>query len=282
MYLHREQPPPQPKQETKWEKFAKERGIDLNKEKRSRKVWDETTQSWMYRTGYQKANNSNKEWPIMEVGGNDDPFEDPWERIRDAKRAKLDKNTENRMRNQERAGLLNKGTTTRTIKAQKAVRKAGREGGNEDKKIPAGVPVDLRPNKISTNVSAKKRGMELTKLALTATQRSTASLGKFDKMREGEPERKKAIEGLKKRKFVSATDKKVVQSEADKSLKLLGNVLNGGGRQKENAIRRGEYAKGETAHDYDYNDGLGASSFKKKKGRAGMGKMRKITKKRSK
>eukprot|EP00560_Eucampia_antarctica_P000535 CAMPEP_0197834624 /NCGR_PEP_ID=MMETSP1437-20131217/23118_1 /TAXON_ID=49252 ORGANISM="Eucampia antarctica, Strain CCMP1452" /NCGR_SAMPLE_ID=MMETSP1437 /ASSEMBLY_ACC=CAM_ASM_001096 /LENGTH=480 /DNA_ID=CAMNT_0043439459 /DNA_START=75 /DNA_END=1517 /DNA_ORIENTATION=+ len=280
--IPRELPPPVPKQETKWEKFAKEKRIPLNQEKRSRKVWDESTQSWMYRTGFEKANNSNKEWPIMEVGGNDDPFEDPWERVRDAKRTKVDKNTENRMRNQEKAGFLTKGTTTRTMKAQKEVRKLGREGGNKDKKIPAGVPVDLRSNKVSGNVQSKNRGMELTKLALTATQRSTASLGKFDKMREGEPQRKKAMAGLERRKFVSATDNKVVQSEANKSMKVLGNVLKGGGKQKENAIRRGEFAQGETAYDYDYNDGLGASSFKKKKGRAGMGKMKKITKKRAK
>lgn len=277
-----EQPPPAPKLETKWEKFAKERGIALNQEKRSRKVWDEVTQSWKHRTGYDKANNSSKEWPIMEVRRNDDPYQDPWERLRDEKRAKVDKNVENRMRNQEKAGFLAKGTTTRTMKAQKSLRKLGREGGDKDKQIPAGVPIDLRPTKTSANVNSKNRGMELTKLALTATQRSTASLGKFDQMREGEPERKKAMSGLKKRKFVSATDRQVVQSEAKKSMKVLDNVLKGGGKQRENAIRRGEFAKGETAHDYDYNDGLGASSFRKKKGRAGMGKMRKITKKRAK
>jgi len=279
--LPRALPPPAKKIDTKWEKFAKERGIALNQEKRSRKVWDETTQSWMHRTGKDKANNAS-EWPIMEVRRNDDPFQDPWERLRDEKRAKVDGNVESRMRNQEKAGFLDKGTTTRTMKAQKQTRKLGREGGNKDKPTPAGVPVDLRPAKGSGNVNNTKRGMELTKLALTATQRSTASLGKFDQMRAGEPERKKAMAGLKKRKFMSATDKHVVQSEAKKSMKVLDNVLKGGGKQKQNAIRRGEFARGETAHDYDYNDGLGASSFKKKKGRAGMGKMKKITKKRAK
>ena len=53
-----------------------------------RKVWDEATQSWMFRTGKDKANDDSKEWPIMEVKRNKDPYEDPWEKARDAKRAK--------------------------------------------------------------------------------------------------------------------------------------------------------------------------------------------------
>ena len=57
-------------------------------------------------------------------------------------------------------------------------------------------------------------------------------------------------------------------------------MITGGGRAKERAIRRGEHARGETGHDYDYNDG-GYAGYKKKKGRAGIGKMKKVTKKMS-
>src|SRR5688572_13891496 len=107
------QPPPPPKQETKWEKFAKAKGLPLNKEKRSRKVWDETTGTWLYRHGFEKANTatsiSSKEWPIMEVGANDDPFEDPWEKLRDAKRTRVETNISRRMKNEERAGTIPKG-----------------------------------------------------------------------------------------------------------------------------------------------------------------------------
>jgi regulator of ribosome biosynthesis len=208
----------------------------------------------------------------MEVKGNEDPYDDPWERARDAKKDRLQKNTLNRMRNAERSGLVDKGTATKTMKAQKKARETGREGGKQDTftHTPAGVPIDM---------ANKQRGMALTKAALTATQRSTASMGKFDQMREGEPERKKAMAGLKKRKFESGTSKNVVKSEAKKSMKVLQNVLAGGGKAKEQAIRRGDFSKGETAYDYDFNDGLGASKYKKKKGRAGIGKMKKITKK---
>lgn len=275
-YTKLQQPPPEPKGETKWEKFAKERGI-APKEKRSRKVYDELTDSWKYLTGKDKANAKDKEWPIMEVKRGDDPHADPWEKVRDEKRGRLEKNMENRMRNQERAGFLPKGTTTRFLKDKRLAVQKGKEGHAAGNTIPSGVPVDLRPGKLSGPVNTMKRGEQLTKLALVATQRSTASLGKFDQMREGEPEKKNPV---RKRKFEAVTDKKLIQSESERGMKVLERLMNGG-KQKDRDIRKGKYARGETAYDYEYDDGLGPSSFKKKKGRAGAGKMKKITKKRA-
>jgi regulator of ribosome biosynthesis len=234
----------------------------------------------MYRHGYEKANKKDMEWPIMEVGAKDDPFEDPWEKLRDAKKARVDKNIASRMKNEERAGNLAKGETNRVIKGKEKAYKAGKEGGRMDN-LPAGVPVDLKDGNSAAD-STKLRGKSSTISALTAVQRSTASLGKFDKMREGEPERKKTLTKMKKRKYESATDKKVISTEGEKSMKILKAVIDGGGAAKEKAIRKGQLARGETAYDYDYDDGLGASSFRKKKGRAGAGKMKKMTKKRVK
>ena len=237
-------------------------------------MWDEQTGEWGYRTGYQKASSENdpESWPIMEVKRNDDPFDDPWQKARDAKKDRVDKNTMNKMKNAEKGGLLDRGTTRRVMKAKSDLREKGREGGQKDVQNftnqPAGLPKDL--------VDGNQRGKASTKLALLATQRSTASMGKFDKMREGEPERRKSMEGLKKRKFQSATAVNVVKQEAKKSLKIMENVMSGGGKMKEKAIRRGQFAKGETGHDFEFNDGLGASTYRKKKGRAGIGKMRKI------
>merc|ERR1712194_1006244 len=137
-----------------------------------------------------------------------------------------------------------------------------------------------------------KRGKPSTQMALRATQVSTASLGKFDQQREGEPEKKplsKAIHGNKKRRQEQSGEgggsakKKPSQSEAQKSTDILQRVISGSSsKEKERDVKRGKYAKGETAYDYEFDDGLGSGSFKKKKGRAGMGKMRKITKKRIK
>lgn len=282
--LPRAMPPPPPKQETKWEKFAKAKGIPLNKEKRSRKVWDEATGSWMYRHGYEKANKKENEWPIMEVGANDNPFDDPWEKQRSEKRARVDQNIERRMKNEERAGNMPKGATNRTVKARQKAYEVGKEAGRKDSRsLPVGLPLDLQnstdPRKAADN---KLRGKKSTLDALSTVQKSTASLGKFDRMREGEPERKKALSSKKKRKFENPTDKKVIMSEGQSSMKILNAVMNGGGVTKAKAIRKGQYAKGETAYDYEFDDGLGASSFKKKKGRAGAGKMKKMTKKRAK
>jgi regulator of ribosome biosynthesis len=248
-------------------------------------VWDEATNTWMFRHGYNKANDSAKEWPIMEIKEGQDPFDDPWQAQREAKKAKVDKNVENRLKNQERAGALPKGTAGKVLKGRAKVRQAGSEGGNRDRDgLPAGLPVDLQRTKLSEDVAAKPalRGKKSTVDALLAVQRSTASLGKFDKMREGEPERKKSLAAAKKRKYESATDKKVLSTEAERGMKVLKAVVDGGGAAKERAIKKGKFAKGETAYDYDYNDGLGDSSFRKKKGRAGAGKMKKMTKKRVK
>lgn len=266
----------------------------MNKNKRSQKVWDEATGTWMFRHGYNKANDEGrKEWPIMEVKGGDDPYADPWEKAREAKRARVEKNTEQRMRNQERAGNLARGTTARLLKSREKIREAGRKGGNMDrdevtsvKVLPSGVPVDLKPTKTSGPTKPTNRGKQSTLAALTATQRSTASMGRFDKMREDEPERRissKSGSAREKRKQSGgATDKPTLLREREQSLKVLKTVVDGGGATKERDIRKGRYAKGETAYDYEFDDGLGPSSFKKRKGRAGAGKATKMTKKRIK
>jgi regulator of ribosome biosynthesis len=229
----------------------------------------------------------------MEVKEGEDPFEDPWHRQRQAKRAKVERNLENQLRNQERTGALPRGSTNQILKGRAKAREAGAApgtGGNDRPQPPPGIPVDLSRTKVGDGDDAaspskpSKRGKTSTVAALVAVQRSTASLGKFDKMREGEPERKKAsVATLKKRKRESATpDKKALAAEAERGMKVLKSVVEGGGGvAKERAIKKGKLAKGETAYDYDYDDGLGASSFRKKKGRAGAGKMKKMTKKRA-
>lgn len=229
----------------------------------------------------------------MEVKGNEDPYEDPWERQREAKRSRVEKNTENQMRNLERSGQLAKGTTTRLLKSREKSRQAGKAGGNMDRDngvAKIGIPVDLKKTKGSDDTTGThKRGKESTLAALAATQRSTASLGKFDKVREGEPDRKKVLAKMVKKSKRGDSNKTPMirtsstsTAEADRNLKIFKSVMDGGGVAKERAIKKGKFAKGETAFDYDYDDGLGASTFRKKKGRAGAGKAKKMTKKRSK
>ena len=89
--LPRQLPAPKPKPETKWEKFAKDRGITKDG-KRNGKVFDEATDEWRYRRGPNKVT-SELDYPIIEVKKNDDPMEDPWERLRAEKKQRVQKNS---------------------------------------------------------------------------------------------------------------------------------------------------------------------------------------------
>ncbi len=62
--LPREKPVPKPKPLTKWQKFAQKKGIV--KRKRSKLVFDETSQDWKRRHGYKKANDPDA-IPILEA-----------------------------------------------------------------------------------------------------------------------------------------------------------------------------------------------------------------------
>lgn len=66
--LPRGKPIPKPKPLTKWEKFAKEKGIV--KKKRSKLAFDEATQEWKRIHGYKKANDA-LDTPIIEASDKD-------------------------------------------------------------------------------------------------------------------------------------------------------------------------------------------------------------------
>lgn len=58
-------PLPPPKKETRWEKFAKEKGIQNRK--RARMLWDEEAQEWRPRWGYGRAKGGVEDMAIVEV-----------------------------------------------------------------------------------------------------------------------------------------------------------------------------------------------------------------------
>jgi hypothetical protein len=166
--LPREKTPPGLKEDTKWDKFAKEKGIEQRK--RGRQAWDEDTGEWKYRTGADKMSKSKEDsWPIMEVKRGDDPYADPWEKRREERAEKVDKNMEARMRNLERTGELPKGSTAKTMKERKEKRSAGRDGNAVGDLVPAGVPVDLyeggRRNPVTGRVDGNDTGSDPRKEA---------------------------------------------------------------------------------------------------------------------
>lgn len=56
--LPREKPIPKPRPPTKWEQFAQRKGIE--KQKRSKVEWDESSQEWRRRYGYKRVNDETE------------------------------------------------------------------------------------------------------------------------------------------------------------------------------------------------------------------------------
>lgn len=98
--LPREKPAPKPKPPTKWEQFAKLKGIQ--KKKKTNLVWDEVHKEWKRRWGYKRAKDDTKEW-LIEVPVTADPNEDQFAKRNKAKKERVAKNEFNRLKNIARA-----------------------------------------------------------------------------------------------------------------------------------------------------------------------------------
>jgi len=95
--IPREKHLPKGNQLTKWETYAKEKGI--SKKKKTKLVWDEIVKGWVPRYGYRKAEAEHeKDW-VLEVPGNADPFEDQFGKKTEAKSERIAKNELQRLKN---------------------------------------------------------------------------------------------------------------------------------------------------------------------------------------
>uniref|UniRef100_A0A3Q3AI25 Ribosome biogenesis regulatory protein n=1 Tax=Kryptolebias marmoratus TaxID=37003 RepID=A0A3Q3AI25_KRYMA len=121
--LPREKAPLKPRPPTKWEQFAKLKGIQ--KKKKTNLVWDDTAKEWRRRWGYKRAKDNTKEW-LIEVPETADSNEDQFSKRTRAKKERVAKNELNRLRNIARAqkvkspgvGLLPKAQQSRDELAQ--------------------------------------------------------------------------------------------------------------------------------------------------------------------
>jgi len=94
-FLPREKSPPKPKAETKWEKFAKEKGI--GKHKRERMIFDEESGEYKPRYGYKRAKDDQKDWLIEERPGEDfRGAEDPFQARAEAKKKRVEEQKKKR------------------------------------------------------------------------------------------------------------------------------------------------------------------------------------------
>ena len=216
--IPREKPVPKPKPLTKWEQYAKEKGIV--KQKKSKMVWDDIVKEWVPRFGYKKAKaEAEKNW-AMEYKGNSD--QDPFEKAIEEKRERVAKNELQRLRNIARA---------------------------KKTKVP-GVGLTPLTKGDTQSKDELKKASELAK-------KSTASLGKFQEKLPTALEKKVKNPKGKKRKFdplVNNEEKsrnlKVLDQITNKKAKLdvtkaVGHQLNNEEKAKSSEKRQNNKKKGQ-------------------------------------
>lgn len=89
---------------TKWEKFAKEKGI--KKVKKDKKVFDPELEKWVPTYGFKRAEAERQRDWVLEVPKNADPMEDQFQKKIDLRSEKVAKNEIKRMKNIVRAKKL--------------------------------------------------------------------------------------------------------------------------------------------------------------------------------
>ncbi|KAK9475267.1 ribosomal biogenesis regulatory protein [Dipodascopsis tothii] len=99
--LPREKPLPAPKPPTKWEKFAKAKGIQA-KEKTGNTVYDETTGEWVRKWGYKGKNKATDSQWLVEVDDKKDQNADPRKLKREERRKMIRKNVKQHEKNERR------------------------------------------------------------------------------------------------------------------------------------------------------------------------------------
>lgn len=194
MRLPREKHLPRPKPPTKWELFAKRKGI-IN-HKKDKRVYDDQTGSWKRRHGYDRVND-DKDVPIIEAKMTDEPGEDPFGKRKDDKKKRVEKQEKNRIQNLKKASKAN-ALPSHIQLAATALPITGIQG-----------PM---PKKASKEELENVAGMVAT---------ATASGGKFDKKLPGE---KRAKHSGKHRKYLSVVGT-VGAEEKQQTEKILNKLM---------------------------------------------------------
>lgn len=201
----REKPLPKAKAPTKWEAFAKEKGI--LKKKKSRMVYDEAKEEYAPRWGYKKANDESDVW-AMPASSADRPGEDPWTRMAREKKERVAKNKDQQLGNIKKNLVETKGVNRVDGAIDlSAAKEASRVGGLSKKE----------------QRSKKKHHVDV---ALAVAQRSTASMGVHDKARFSEPKQAPLERGPVNSARTHGEEKKA-------SLDVLNRLMGGGNVEKE-------------------------------------------------
>ncbi|VAI54475.1 unnamed protein product [Triticum turgidum subsp. durum] len=187
---------PRPKPPTKWEQFAKSKGII--KHKKNKRAWDEQTNSWKRTYGYDRVND-DRDVPIIEAKLTDEPGVDPFAQRREEKKGRVDKQEKNRLGNLKNAAKV--GALPSHIQL-------------------AATSVPITGTKADLPRKGKKEDLENVAGMASA---ATASGGKFDKKLPGEKPLKKAG---KNRKFLPVVEGKGMGNlEKQQNDKILNSLL---------------------------------------------------------
>lgn len=194
--LPREKHFPKPKPPTKWETFAKMKGIQNHK--KDKRVYDEQTGTWKRRHGYDRVDD-DKDIPIIEAKMTDEPGEDPFSKRKEEKKKRVDKQEKNRLQNLKQAAKVDALPSHVQLAATA---------------LPITGTQREAPKKASKQELENVAGMAAT---------STASGGKFDKKLPGE---KPAKHTGKYRKFLPVVEGKGMGSqEKQQTDKILSKLM---------------------------------------------------------
>jgi len=155
--IPREKPIPKANALTTWEKFALSKGI--KKTKRPKKIWDELHEEWKPRFGYKRANDEKDNWAV-EAGPNDEPNTDPFSQKKQKQKETVAKQKERELKNKQR------------VSGQQSTPLLGNT-----------IDLSKRNDRLTYKEQVSRR--------LDTALFSTASLGKFDPLLEGQKEKPK-------------------------------------------------------------------------------------------
>jgi len=235
--LPREKPAPKPKALTKWQTYAKDKGI--TKRKKTKLVWDEIVNAWVPRFGYQRAAAEHeKDW-VLEVPANADPFEDQFEKKTEAKSERVAKNELQRLKNIARArkvqvpsaGLVSapRPNKNELHEAMHVAKKATASLGKFQAKLPKEKPLKKTGKKRQFEPLIQEAGVEKNK-----------NLEVLDRIMNKKPKLvlEKAVSQRVSREQVETRD------DEDDDDHRKGSKKGGGRVQKNSRVKKGPVKKG--------------------------------------
>ena len=279
--LPRQKPMPEPRPLTRFERFARRKGMPTKK-KRSKLVWDESEQRWKRRHGKDRVSRE-QDIAVKEASENDQPGStDPFTRLEQERKQRT---------------KAQKGREERNLREMYA------KGGS--KALPANVSIDAsaaaapESNSKSTSKAAtaapkepsrSKQKREELSVQTAKVAEATASMGKFDKMQPGEPDSARSKPG-KHRQLdpVTASAKTADQApDVQRSKRLASRIASGEDIVQADKARRVQQQQEEASGrkrkrdgGEDEDDDEGDDSWRKRK-KQGLQKQRQAGKKAAK